>query len=133
MTFAQSTNHETTGPSRHSIVAELCIIKLYYIFTFYYICAVVRATDTTCRITDVYYRNTGSIHSTHRYVRDLHSDLSSAMGKQISDIYHMSSPRPTPRNGDPRLQYPWRCLCGKEPSPPCYSESSVEYGTMVPS
>ena len=52
-------------------------------------------------------------------------------GQAFSDIYHMSSLRPAPRNGDSRLQYPWGCLCGKGPSPACYSESSVEYGTKL--
>ena len=53
MTPAKMSDYETTGPSRRSLAVEICIIKLYYIFTFYYICAVVRATDTTCRITEM--------------------------------------------------------------------------------
>ena len=58
MTLAKESNHETTGTSERTYANEICIFKLYYIFTFYYICAVVRATDTTCRITDVYYSDT---------------------------------------------------------------------------
>jgi len=53
MTLAKESNHETTGTSERTYANEICIFKLYYIFTFYYICAVVRATDTTCRITEM--------------------------------------------------------------------------------
>ena len=48
MTTATEAILVTTEPSRHPCISDICIFNLYYIFTFYYICAVVLATDTAC-------------------------------------------------------------------------------------
>ena len=60
MTTEKQSRPVSTGLSRHPMWWEIYILDLCYIFTFYYICAVVRATDTTCVLQEVYEGHIGN-------------------------------------------------------------------------